>query len=204
MTFDSADTAGQQVTVSADGVSFKMVYVPGGLTFPTGNTDNGSATITEAYFIGETEVSFELWSTVYTWATSGTGGAAGEGQYSFANSGRQGGNSGSGPVGTSRHPVTTVSRRDSMLWCNALTEWYNAQKGTSYEAVYTYDDGGGPEIIRDSQDGNSEACDGAAAGATAKGFRLLASDEYECAARYRETDTTNVMTGSVDGTEVDR
>lgn len=183
--FDSADTAGQQTTVTAAGVSFKMVYVPGGLTFPTGTNDEGTATVTEAYWIGETEVPYELWQTVYDWATIGTG-ASGAGQYSFANTGRQGGDLNSGPVGTNQHPVTGVNWRDSMVWCNALTEWYNAQKGTSYECVYTYDDGGGPEIIRDSQDTNGSSCDGATVGSAAKGFRLLTMDEYECAARYRD------------------
>ncbi len=98
--------------------------------------------------------------------------------YYFANSGRQGDNNSRGI----QHPVTLVNWRDSMVWCNALTEWYNAQRGTNYECVYTYSS----EIIRDSRDANAAACDGAEASSTAKGFRLLSSDEYELAARYRD------------------
>jgi formylglycine-generating enzyme len=165
-------------TYTADGVSFIMAYVPGGLTFPTGVNDDGNASVTNAYFIGETEVTYELWQKVYDWAVNGTGGATGEGEYTFANAGAMGDGSGD----TNQHPVTTVNWRDSMVWCNALTEWYNAQKGTSYECVYTYSSA----IIRDAQDSNSTACDNAAAGSTAKGFRLLTSDEYELAARYRD------------------
>jgi formylglycine-generating enzyme required for sulfatase activity len=67
-----------------------------------------------------------------------------------------------------------------MVWTNAATEWYNAKKGTSYIPVYT--DGG--DIIRDSRDTNATACDNALAG-SGNGFRLLASNEWELAARYK-------------------
>jgi hypothetical protein len=37
------------------------------------------------------------------------------------------------------HPVTTVNWRDSRVWCNALTEYYNAKHGadTDLDCVYT-------------------------------------------------------------------
>ena len=79
---------------------------------------------------------------VYIWATNGIG-RTGAGQYTFANAGTMGDGTGD----TNQHPVTTVNWRDSMVWCNALTEWYNAQNGTSYECVYTYSSA----IIRDSR-----------------------------------------------------
>ena len=170
-------SAGDTKTYTADGVSFVMVYVPEGKTFPTGSNDEGNATVANAYWIGETEVTYELWNKVYIWATTGTVGT-GAGQYTFANAGTQGDNGSRGI----QHPVTTVNWRDSMVWCNALTEWYNAQKGTSYECAYTYSSA----IIRDSRDSNATACDGAVASATSKGFRLLLSNEWECAARYRD------------------
>ena len=146
--------------------AFNMVSVSGGLTFPTGLDDAGTATVTNAYQIGETEVTYELWYAVYTWAT--------ENGYTFANAGVQGKDGG----GTNQHPVTTINLRDSMVWMNALTEYYNAQNGTSLVAVYTY----GGSIIRDSRDSNANACDNVVAGAT-NGFRLLTSDEWELAAR---------------------
>jgi len=195
--------AGYKETCTGAGVSFDVVYVPGGLTFPVGVDDNGdidndgdqdvspTATVDNAYWIAETETAYELWSAVYYWAVNGTGGAAGEGEYAFANAGGRGGyyDSGSGfmvyDTGHETHPVTMVNWRDGMVWCNALTEWYNAQNGTSYECVYTYDGGGGAEIIRDSRDTNATACDSAVAGSTANGFRLLTGNEWECAARYR-------------------
>jgi formylglycine-generating enzyme required for sulfatase activity len=64
--------------------------------------------------IGETEATYELWNTVKTWAASNG--------YTFANPGRQGGDSGSLPVGTIQHPVTTISWRDAVVWCNAYSE----------------------------------------------------------------------------------
>ncbi|MEW5816362.1 MAG: InlB B-repeat-containing protein, partial [Spirochaetota bacterium] len=45
---------GYKITFTADSVSFKMAYVPG-KTFPTGTDDLGTpATVTNAYWIGET------------------------------------------------------------------------------------------------------------------------------------------------------
>ena len=62
-----------------------MRHVPGGLTFPTGtNDDTGNHTVDDAFWIGETETTYELWSVVYEWAVNGTGAAAGEGDYVFA------------------------------------------------------------------------------------------------------------------------
>ncbi len=172
----AAPSAGDTVTYAADGVSFTLAYVPGGLTFPTGVDDDGVATVANAYWTADTEVTYELWQKVYDWAVNGTGGATGEGQYTFANTGTQGDGSGD----TDQHPVTEVNWRDSMVWCNALTEWYNAQKGTTYDCVYTYSSA----IIREST--NATQCDNAVASSTSKGFRLLTSNEYECAARYRD------------------
>ncbi len=180
-------SAGDTQTYTAGGVSFTMVYVPGGLTFPTGTNDEGAATVDNAYWIGKTEVTYELWSEVYDWAVNGTGGATGEGQYIFANEGGRGGYfNGSNNVpyssGHETHPVSMVNWNDAMVWCNALTEWYNARKKTNNECVYTYLSA----ILRDSRDTNNDACKGAVAGATAKGFRLLTSNEWELASRYRD------------------
>jgi formylglycine-generating enzyme required for sulfatase activity len=186
-----------KVTFAADNVYFIMSYVPGG-TFPTGTNDLGiAATVAEPYWIGETEVTYELWQKVYHWATTDAGSgkrADGGDLYSFANPGLQGGDfTVNNPVGTDQHPVTMINWRDSMAWCNALTEWYNARKGTGYTCVYTYSD----VIIRDSRDSNAAACDGVVLEPGATGFRLLASDEWELAARWRN-DATNTVAGFED------
>ncbi len=72
-------------TFTADGVSFNMIYVPG-KSFPTGTDDLGTATVASAYWIGETQVTYELWNKVYTWAIANG--------YTFANSGHMGGGTG--------------------------------------------------------------------------------------------------------------
>jgi len=191
-----SDAAGQKVTITIDGVSFAMAYVPGGLTFLTGVNDDCIATVANAYWIGETEVTYELWSKVYTWATTGTLGI-GAGSYVFANPGVMGDGSGD----TNQHPVTTVNWRDVAVWCNALTEWHNAQKGTSYNCVY-YTNSNYTTPLRTSTNNSSiDSTNGSEdypyiyadaygnmdmANCTSKGFRLLTSNEWELVARYRD------------------
>ena len=178
--------AGHMETYTADGVSFKMAFVPGRKTFPTGTDDSGVSSVWNAYWIGETEVTYELWSTVYTWA--GTSG------YTFAHAGTLG-SSGSG---SNQQPVTLINWRDSMIFCNALTEWYNAKKGTKYTCAY-YSDSGYTTPIRTSTD--TASVDPASGSEdnpyvkdNATGFRLLSSDEWELAARWR-SDATNTVSG---------
>jgi hypothetical protein len=95
-------------------------------------------------------VTYQLWSTIYTWATDN---ARGANKYTFANPGSRGGHIDDTityKVFTSGHgtdPVTTINWRDAIVWCNALTEYYNAQNKTSLGCVYK-DTGG--NVIRDS------------------------------------------------------
>jgi formylglycine-generating enzyme required for sulfatase activity len=144
------------------------------------------------YSIGETEVTYELWNKVHTWATAGDGVPVhtGEAQYTFANNGTMG-DTGAGPD-TNQHPVTTLNWRDAMIWTNALTEYYNAQNGTSYAVVYTTN----AAFTSPKRDSRDVTCGAASVGATAgdcdnpfinpnaKGFRLPTSLEWELAARF--------------------
>ncbi len=180
--------AGDSVSYTAGSVSITMIYMPGGLTFPTGNDDSGTATVTDAYFIGQTEVTYELWSAVHVWATSNG--------YTFSTLGIQGDSGG----GTSQHPVTTINWRDAMVWMNALTEYYNAQNGTSLTCTY-YSDLGYTTPLRNSSDGFYGTSLNATVGgfddpyvkSGATGFRLLTSDEWELAARYIKDDGDNTL-----------
>lgn len=188
-----------------NGILFKMIATPDipiNNTFPTGTNDSDSSNVPARFFMGETEVTYELWYKVYKWATTNVGGGKredGGGLYKFANAGIEGSNGkvGAKPTSAKREPVTKVNWRDSIVWCNALTEYYNANNGTKAVliCVYTYNG----SIIRDSTNSNALACDNTIQNLTAKGFRLPTSNEWEFVARYRGTDTTNAVAGS-DGT----
>src|SRR5664280_2857460 len=97
-----------------------MMYVPGGVTFPTGTDDSGTpATVDAAYWIGETTVTYELWHKVYLWATTDAGSGLrsdGGALYHFQNAG---GDSG-------QQPVNDINPRDMIVFSNAITEWYKA------------------------------------------------------------------------------
>jgi hypothetical protein len=163
----------ESTTYSLDEVSFKMCRAPAGLTFPIGMYSD-TATIDYAYWLGETEVTYGLWSEVYNWAIDEE---RGDGRYYFQNIGQAGNYYGAGPT----QPVTSISWRDAIVWCNALTEYYNAVNGSNWVCVYINGEG---KPIRDSRDDNGNVCDNAIASPTAKGFRLPASKEWELAARY--------------------
>ncbi len=164
---NSSYSAGDQKIYTAGGVSFVVVYVPG-KTFKAGTDDSGSASVSNSYWIAQTETTYELWNTVYNWATSN--------EYTFANAGVQGDGVAAGE--TNQHPVTTINWSDAMVWTNALTEWYNAETGSSLTTVYN--NSGSP--VRDATD--TAVCDAVIQDTGATGFRLLTSNEWELAARY--------------------
>lgn len=207
-------STGDQVTFTIGAISFKMIYVPAIMTFPTGLNDSSTETVASAFLIADTEVTYELWYAVYNWGVNGIGTAIGEGEYIFENLGDEGSNDGTpttlhAPTLAKLEPVTYISWRDAIVFTNALTEYYNAQKGTSLKPVY-YSDGSYINPIRDSSDATCGAssigstdgdCDNPfifsstqsnknIANNTATGFRLPDSAEWKLAARYK-TDTGN-------------
>ena len=194
--FPQPGEAGYKETFSTDGVSFKMVYCPGG-TFPTGVNDDGGDKTVSAFWIGETEVTYGLWSKVYIWASGDAdmdgsiNGAEIEGDYIFANKGE--GHS-------SNHALSSINWRDAMVFCNAVTEWYNLNAGTDYSCVYYTDykytkpvrtATNSTEIEKNtpgSQDNPfikaSVNSNTSMSECIADGFRLDTIGERECAARY--------------------
>ena len=157
-----------------------MIHVPGAASFPTCADDSGvCTTVNYPFSIAQTEVSYQQWSIVHDWAVAHG--------YTFANPGGRGGyyipNPSSIGTFTSGHdtdPVTSINWRDAIVWCNALTEYYNVQTGSALACVYKSD--GVP--IRDAT--NATACDAVVPNPNAKGYRLPLSMEWELAARYKD------------------
>lgn len=70
----------------------------------------------KSYQAAKTETTYEQWKTVYDWAVKNG--------YTFANLGAEGsmGKDGEDPTENKNHPVTKISWRDAVIWCNALSE----------------------------------------------------------------------------------
>lgn len=166
---------GQQITNTINGVKFNLCFVPG-KSFTGGVYDNNFViTVTNDFWLAETEVTYELWDKVYTWAV--------DHNYTFANSGLLG----SGGTGSVQQPVTTVSWRDAMIWCNALTEYYNSQYSTNLACVYCCADHTTPIRFVDPSNTitfNDGSQDNPYVKTNARGFRLPTSFEWELAARF--------------------
>jgi formylglycine-generating enzyme len=99
--------------------------------------------------------------------------------YHFQNDGNEGSDGSEGLKPTSRmyEPVTGISWRDVVVWANALSDILDL------DPVYRSSSG---HIIKDSRDSNANIVD-AAVQTDTNGYRLPTKDEWEMAARWRNS-----------------
>jgi formylglycine-generating enzyme required for sulfatase activity len=153
-------------TVSgSDTLAVSFTY-PEGATF-AGETGTqygafvaGRTVTIPAFYMAATELSFGRWQEARDWGkTHG---------YTFANEGKGGG---------AEHPVTNVSWRDAVVWCNAASE-----KDGLEPVYYRY---GGANILKDASGGSppNAGADRALMLWEKNGYRLPTLDEREWAAR---------------------
>ncbi|MCR4822025.1 MAG: SUMF1/EgtB/PvdO family nonheme iron enzyme [Treponema sp.] len=161
---------------------------------PFYNATNSPVTVRD-FYIADSELTYEDWYNVYTWATSSD---RGDKVYSFIHKGNEGAaseleNTGAKPSTGSGQPVVSVSWRDAVIWCNAasekdgLTPVYYLEGSTEYTSK---------NVLRESQGNPSDESTGtntakngegkaekAVIYAEADGYRLPTEAEWEYAAR---------------------
>lgn len=143
--------------------------------------DENTVNVTGGYMIGTTEVTYDEWYSVRTWAMNRG--------YTFQNMGREGHDGKIGAYPTLRaknEPVTTISWRDAIVWSNAKSE----REGLT--PVYRLS---GHTILRNATHVFSHAVDDAMEMPNANGYRLPTSNEWGMAARWMGTQSP--MTGSL-------
>ena len=139
------------------------------------------------YKLGKTEVTYKLWKEAYDEAVKPEHG------YTFQNAGQKGSD---GTGNDEEQPVTMVSWRDCIVWCNAYTEM---KLGSDEQCVYRESNASGAAVLKDAT--ATTACDAAYADMGKKGFRLPTEAEWEYAAR-RQNDNTNATDYGEGGSNV--
>ncbi len=175
-----------------------MVEIEAGEFEQTHKDGSFTHVLTKSFEIGKYEVTYELWYIVYTWAK--------ENGYKFQNAGMEGSDVGGGyfpdydnigkePTdGGKISPVTMISWRDAIVWCNA----YSELKG--YNPVYKC----GEVAIKSSvgkmvgKKLECPLCDAAEIDPDADGFRLPTEGQWQYVASNKGQTPFNYASGAKD------
>jgi formylglycine-generating enzyme required for sulfatase activity len=156
-------------------VNSSQVTINGGVggAFPVGRT-----VVLSPYKIAKYETTWELWEDVRVWAvsngytfTSGSGYQGHEAAGEMPGTGTTSESYGWTPASKKIRPVSYVSWRDVLVWCNAYSEI------NGLTPVYT----SSSTVLKNAI--NSTAVDAAVADLTRNGYRLPTLAEWEFAAR---------------------
>lgn len=144
-------------------------------TVPIGTS--GQAIVQGGFLMATTETTYKLWYEVRIWAE--------DNGYHFQNKGREGSHGGTGvaPTSAKLNPVTNVSWFDTLVWLNALSEYYEV------EPIYR---DANHQIIRDSRNVNKNVLSELII-ENHNGYRLPTNHEWEMAARWRESDGNDAI-----------
>ena len=155
-----------------------IVSVPGETFTQTDGTNSFSHTIS-SFNMGKYQVTYNLWYTVHQWAVANG--------YIFQDAGAEGssGAPGAAPTTAKYQPVTAVTWRDAIVWCNAYSQM------TGLSPVYC-SDAGFTTAIKSSVNGSYGSSVNTTAGSfdnphvnwNANGYRLPTEGEYQYAASY--------------------
>lgn len=122
----------QKLTINTASLGFASAKFSPPISVPVG-ANNTSTQLNQSFSMAKTELVFSLWKEVYDFAVTKkkVGGALvnqridGGAIYTFKSTGNIGNKN---PSASYSHPVASLGYEDALVFCNAMTEYYNYKK----------------------------------------------------------------------------